>query len=127
MNSTSVVLYAWGSHKTTFDTKLVQVLELPGVCSNVSVVEEVQKATGIEVETARCRFIGTRQSLPTKALHITVFAILLTAEEVGSRVVRRVGDILSQPDVPWAKVGVIMTALLCHQVEPIPAKRKRKS
>lgn len=124
MNSTVVVLYAWGPYKTTFDTQLVQVLELSGVSSNVSAVEEVKKL-GFEIQPDRCRFIGTRQATPGGE-HTTVFAILLTPEEISGRTVRRVGDMFTQPDVHWAMVGVIMAALLCHQVEPLPSNVKRK-
>lgn len=155
----SVVLYAPGSHKTLFDTKVVLVkefrspvrnptglvVELPGGSSKTkeaiaaTALHEVEEETGLKILPNRLTLVGSRQIASTLSAHTsTLFAVAITPEELQEVEkmaaegvthgvvedtertyldIRRVGDILSEPDVDWSMVGMVMTALFSHQVE----------
>lgn len=108
MENASVVLYAWGPHRSTFDTR-VAILPLA--------------ALTLTVAPERVRHVGMRSGS-------MVLAILLTPAEL--REVEKahqfllVGDILTHSDLDWGTVGMTMTAILQNQVEPLLSNKKSR-
>ena len=112
--------------------------ELPGgsvIEGNLSpeakAVEELEEETGLAIPVSRLKVVGTRQIYGTLLTHSAhVFSVELTSDEmlslkwIGDQPhgieadsertfveVRTVADILSQKDVDWSCIGMIVSAL----------------
>jgi hypothetical protein len=104
-----IVLYAWGPHRTMFDTRVL-------------LLDDASVLPGLKPKPGRFRELAPREVSPGQPL-MALSARLLTSTEVNrvekhGFVFQRMGDIL-QSEVPWSKVGQIVTAVMGNQVDPI--------
>lgn len=105
----AVVLYAWGPHKTTFDTMVTMLRQDEAPNANTA---------GLKLKD-RLRFVGDRGQ-------VSIYAALLKPKEAkGPLKGRRLGDILVDPEVSLGDVGMIMVSVLGTQVEHLGNMKKR--